>query len=185
MAVWIVQMAGAALPPATSGEGELRLPVEDAPDVTGAGSSADIRRRLAVVMPDAAPEVLARLSERYWRYAHGVHAEDILAIPLQGAVVFAEALGPARFETGGYVLPVRWFARRVALSRFGRHREAFTRASGALTEVQDAAARKAIREKLPLKANRFRHWKWIILVVVAIRLAHFAVQLWREDTGAF
>ncbi len=152
----------------------LHLPYDDMPDATSATSQADMRRILRETRPDSPPETLAREADRLWACTHGVASEDILVIPLvaSGEIAFAEAAGPVTYNTGlsRYELPVRWFDKRAKINRFVRFRGLFEKIGLPLVEVTDQQARVALRAQLPLKANRFARWRWLLAIFVGIQI---------------
>ncbi|MBV8940028.1 MAG: hypothetical protein JO089_09360, partial [Alphaproteobacteria bacterium] len=46
-----------------------------------------------------------------------------------------------------------------------------------------AQARAAIRDCLPLSANRFARWKWILPIIATLQFFYFVLQLWRRQRG--
>lgn len=188
MSIWVLHLPHPeqAAVPAGGGESLLPLSFIDLPGVLEASFHTEVQQRLRELHPDATPESLARRAQLLWSYAHSLSPEDILVVPLpaSGEVAFAEVLAPVRTEGEGesqrYAVLVRWFERRVPLTRFGGVRSLLKPAHSALVEVEEPRARAAIRARLPLKANRFARWRWILAVVVAIQAFHYIMRMWKQ-----
>ncbi|MBV8940051.1 MAG: hypothetical protein JO089_09480, partial [Alphaproteobacteria bacterium] len=132
MSVWVLH--GVSLPEARAADMLLRLPLGEEEDFTDAVSMPELRQRLKARHPEAPPERINIMAEGMWRFTHGIGVEDILAMPQpeEEMVAFAQATGAVRYvaEEGGaghYALPVRLFAARVPVEKFGRRAEVFTR----------------------------------------------------------
>jgi predicted Mrr-cat superfamily restriction endonuclease len=184
MAVWILHVTESRV---SADEPLLHLPFDDVPDLSQAHSLQDVRRALAKLTPGTPPETLARQAERYWNYIFVLHAEDIIAIPLpsQNCVAYAEATGPITYDTEKkrYTVPVRWFAKRTPMAKFRLSARArmFEPDGRVLIALKDAQEKNAIRNQLPLKGNRFARWKWIIVMVIAIKAFYFILHMLRND----
>lgn len=185
MSLWILHASLSSLP--ERGEGALPLPLNVAEDFTNVGTSAELRRRLRALHPEMPPESLNREADRIWTMTHGLGREDIFAVPLGGEVVLAEALGGARYtgvEGALYEIPVRFLAKRYPLRSFGAHRRLFEPCGLPLMEVTDPRARAAIRDRLPRHASRWRRVKWILGVMIALKIFYFTLHFIRGNTGA-
>lgn len=188
MSIWVLHLPENRLPAPEQimqgGEDMLHLPFDEWPDATHMHSPAELRRALKVLQPDSPPETIARTAERVWQYAHAIHAEDIIAIPLQseGEVVFCSALLRPIYEGERYLLRVRWFPKVERIASFARFKRLFEHSDSLLQEVSSPQARGAIRDRLALPGTRFRRWKWLMAVFMLLGLVRMALRLMHQQS---
>lgn len=189
MTVWIMHLELSAQEEANV-EQRLRLllPFEGMPDLSRLNSVRQCKDLVQLLHPDAPPETISRLAERVWRIFATLQKEDIIAVPLPHSRQLALAS-----VTDGYTyrvdekgedehsIGVTWYARRVSLSRFKKHKELFAEGKEQLVEVENKEARATIHTQLPYSYNRFAKIKWILLILLMLKLVGFALhQVWQK-----
>jgi predicted Mrr-cat superfamily restriction endonuclease len=183
MTVWLLHLPLTPAEEASIRERKaLELPLGDVPDLTGVVGFSGCRRLLQALHPDEPPEATLRQAERLWALYGGVQPQDIIAVPLprRRALALAEVRGPYRHEAGPqaahrHLIPVVWHDRQLRLS--GSLRQAVARNSKPMAEIEDAAARIAIRDRLPHAYNRFAGWKWLTAALFGLGTLQFLAGL--------
>lgn len=161
----------------------ISLPLDGMPDLSLINSEAELRHLIAALHPEAPPETMQRLQQRYWTYARGVEEEDIIAVPLlhKKIVALAEVNGKYHYETNMqgddvHRIGVNWMKKTIPFIRFGRDAGMLKAGSNPLHEVTDTRVRGLIRSALPYGYNRFAAIKWILFVFIAWRMVQFFLQ---------
>ncbi|MDE3061156.1 MAG: hypothetical protein KGJ06_09100 [Pseudomonadota bacterium] len=169
MSIWLLHLPLTAEEEAhLTGRTHLPLPIEDVPDLSLMMRPVECRHLLQALHPEEPPEAISRRLERIWRLYTGVHAEDIIAVPLpaRGELALAEVTGKYQYQVGEggedhHRVPVTWH-RPILLRRFRKFKELLVPGGEKMHEIASAPARIAIRDTLPHRYNRFARWKWLL-----------------------
>jgi len=154
----------------------LALPFDDLPDLSLITSQVECRHLLGTLHPDDPPESITRKTERVWKLYAGLQLEDIIAVPLKSRkeIALAEVTERYRYRVDSgadmHQVGVKWYARRVKLHGFGKHKALFDERGEKMREITDPEARVAIRDKLPHSYNRFAKWKWLLALFFILGL---------------
>ncbi len=160
------------------------------PDFTGL-TSASVKARLREAMPDLPPEEYARLLERLNHYLADIHKEDIVLLlsHAQEQLAFFEITGHCRLmevqNAMRYALPVKRLKEGVNLRKFRAYAPLLRSAGQWPRKIEDAKLRTAVRDYLKMPGTRFGKWKWIIGLLIVLRLAMYILQEWKRDTAGF
>lgn len=184
MSIWIRHLNLSAVEEqALTQQPTISLPLAGLPDLSMMQSPVELRHLLMALHPDAPPETLQRLQDRYWTYGKGLQAEDIIVVPLshKKVVALAGVNGVYSYDVSSegddrHTIPVHWFKKTIPFWRFGREVSVLKADSNPLHEVTDTRLRGIIRAALPYRYNRFAAIKWIIIVIVAWRLFQYVLQ---------
>lgn len=165
---------------------------EQWPALAGVHSAADIRKRMQAIAPLVPPESFTTASERIWRFMREMAVEDIVmfADAQSGQARFAEISGPltkAEDAQGNmrYAWPLAWRNDTAPLKKFRAFKEALDAVQQWPRPVHDPKFRVLIRDALKLPGSRFAQWKWILAVLITLKLIIFAINLWKRETAGF
>jgi hypothetical protein len=143
----------------------LVLPFDGLPDLSRVTRPDQMKYLLRQIYPDDPPESVIHRFDRNWSRYYGLHAEDILAVPLKSRqeIAVAEVSGSYQYDEGVHRIPVKWHA-VAPLRKFRKYQNIFHEGREKMTEVTNQDARVAIRDCLPHAYNRFVRWKWLLVV---------------------
>ncbi len=163
---------------------DLVLPFEGLPDLTHVTNQAEARKLLGILHPDEPPESINRRLERFWQRFSNLQIEDIIAVPLEHAreVVIAEVTGHYHYAVGDkgsdiHLIPVRWYDKRIPLSKLAKYKEVFGSGGPAMQEITAVDVRTAVRDHLPHSYNRFVKMKWLLVIFFAMSLIRMFTKL--------
>ncbi len=160
------------------------LPFDHVPDLSNVNHIGEFRQLLQTLNPDMPPETIARLAEPAWHQVSNIAPEDIIAVPLASRkeVAIAEVTGRYQYQVGPggidmHMIPVKWHAKRVPLARLKKFTAFDPASKDRMSEVEDPEARVVIRDRLPHRYNRFAGLKWILAILIAIRMIVYFIQM--------
>ena len=152
----------------------LTLPFDNLPDLSQIRSQQECQQLLKALYPYYPPESIALRADRIWSQFSNLQLDDTIAVPLihTGKVALAKISGAYMYQVDGnkqdvHHLPVTWYPKIYLLQDFGRNRDVFASTTPLYT-VNDGQAKRAIREKLPYRYNKFVKLKWIWAIIIAL-----------------
>lgn len=187
MAIWLLRESDTTL---SADQAYLLMPPPEHggawPDFTGL-ASASVKARLREAMPDLPPEEYARLLERLNYYLADMHKEDIVLLfsPAAEQISFLEITGHCRLMENRYALPVQRLKEGAPLRKFRAYAAIIRTADHWPRKIEDAKLRTAVRDYLRMPGTRFAGWKWIIGLLILLRLAMYIMQEWKRDGAGF
>lgn len=156
----------------------LRLPFEGLPDLSRIPDRKTFMELLRALHPQEPPETLALHFDRIWGQYTTLQDEDVVAVPLphSGNVALAKVKGRYSYEVDEHnqdihLIGVEWYPNMETIKSFWRDKELFNRTGNGLTAVTQAAARKAILARLPIRYNRLSTMKVIWIFIFLLMLA--------------
>lgn len=156
----------------------LPLPFDGIPDMSAVRSLAQCKALVKTLHPSAPPEQIQGQGERLWQMYNGLEEDDTLAVyfPDSKTVRLARLTGKYHYsvsEDGNdqHAMDIVWYWHRpIALLRFGRNKQLFTEGREPLAQVKDKKQAAAITDRLPYNYNRFKRIKWLLAVLVALKI---------------
>lgn len=192
MTVWLYQRHLSPEAQATITEQALLvLPVgTDIPDLTGLHSLAQCKQMLAMLTPGSPPEQIHRQAEKLWQIRTQLQPEDIIVVPLPATqeIAIADVTSYYRYDVGPqgedvHAVKVSW-NKRLPTQLFGKDKSYFSMAPGAretLIEIENKELRIAIHNRLERSYNRFARWRWILVVVVVIKIIAITLHMMQRN----
>lgn len=158
--------------------GFLPLPIpHGAPDLSRCDHADSVRRAIAPLYPDMAPETVAQLADRWFALLQ-IDKDDVIAVVLSRPQEVSLALASDRpcYVDGRHCLPVTWNGVRVPRARFGANYAELFERNQSLYEITNPEDRNVIRSWLPNRYNRFARWKWVLAALLILEAIMFATQ---------
>ncbi len=158
------------------------------PDLTGCHVRGALKQRLQAAFPERPPEAYARMTERLAPYVLEMRAGDYLAIMAQDKTQLAFATITGGFQwietaDGSRVqgLPLHWEEARLSARRLRAHLPLLKKAERWARPIENVSLRTAFRDRLKLPGARFAGVKWLVGLVILVRMIEFALNLWKRQ----
>lgn len=186
--MWIITPAGDIGEETLFDQETLQIPLPaHLGDVSSLSSPHQLKQLLSMREPGLPPETLARMSDPIWKTTHDILPEDVILVPLYESREFAAAFVNAPlaahekdFGEWEYRLPVRWADGILPMSLLKPYYLVPEKSGPWLLAVDDAEARRTIRQALDLPGQRFGSLRWIASGFSLLTLFYFVVGMFRS-----